>query len=196
MLRAEAVVPMQRALVEQAQRGDLAAFTQLVEAVGPRLNGLANVILRDPEQAQDAVQDALLSAWRDLKALRDPDAFEAWLRRLTVHACYKVGRKDRRRRQVELHVPPTTASVSVPDASAHVADRDWILDALVDLSLEQRAVITLHYYLDLPVSEVAEILDIPYGTAASRLHRGLEAMRNSLHAPPSVVGGPAQEPSA
>jgi RNA polymerase sigma-70 factor, ECF subfamily len=184
---------MQRALVEQAQRGDLESFTQLVEVVGPRLNGIANLILRDPYRAQDAVQDAFLSAWRDLKALRDPDAFEAWLRRLTVRACYKVARKERRRSQVELHVPPDADSTSIPDGSAHVADRDWILEALADLPFDQRVVIALHYYLDLPVAEVANLLDIPYGTAASRLHRGLEAMRGSLHAPTTVVSGPARE---
>ena len=86
---------MQRALVERAQAGDLDAFTQLVKAFAPRLHGVANLILHDPDRAQDAVQEALLMCWRDLRALRNADAFEAWLRRLTVRACYGVARKDR-----------------------------------------------------------------------------------------------------
>jgi RNA polymerase sigma-70 factor (ECF subfamily) len=154
---------MQRALVERAQGGDLDAFTELVKVYAPRLHGVANLILRDIERAQDAVQDALLMGWRDIRALREPDAFEAWLRRLTVRACYGVARKERRRDRVELHVVPDPVSGSTPDASAELADRDW-----------------LYYYLDLPVTEVAEILDIPYGTAASRLHRGLDSMRRSM----------------
>src|SRR5688572_120047 len=92
---------MQRALVERARDGDLEAFSQLVKASSPRLDGVANLILRDSDRAQDAVQDAFLMAWRDLRALRDPDAWDAWLRRLTVRACYKVARNERRRSVVE-----------------------------------------------------------------------------------------------
>ena len=140
--------------------------------------GVATLILRDSELAQDAVQDACLMAWRDLRALRDPDAWDAWLHRLTVRACYKVSRKERRRSVVELHVMPDPPAAD--DPATDVADRDWLGRELGRLDLDQRAVLVLHYYLDQPVSEVAEILDIPYGTAASRLHRGLEALRASL----------------
>ena len=74
---------MQRALVERATDGDIEAFSQLAKASFPRLGGVASLILRDPVRAQDAVQEALFRAWRDLRALRDPDAWDAWLRRLT-----------------------------------------------------------------------------------------------------------------
>jgi RNA polymerase sigma-70 factor (ECF subfamily) len=119
-------------------------------------------------------------AWRDLRALRDPDAWDAWLHRLTVRACYKIARRERRRIRVEVHVIPDHGSAGIPDSSADVAERDWLGRELDRLDVEQRAVLVLHYHLDLPVSEVAEVLDIPYGTAASRLHRGLEAMRTSI----------------
>ena len=66
------------------------------------------------------------------------------------------------------------------DASADVAEREWVLTAIGRLDIDHRVVIALHYYLDLPMRQVAEILDIPFGTAASRLHRGLEAMRRSM----------------
>jgi len=187
---------MQRALVERSQAGDLDAFTQLVKAFAPRLHGVANLILRDSEIAQDAVQDALLMGWRDVRALRNPDAFEAWLRRLTVRACYGVARKERRRNRVELHVMPDPGRSSSPDATAELAERDWLYDVLGRIAIDQRVVIVLHYYLDLPVTEVAEILDIPYGTAASRLHRGLEAMRTSMRVSPVPAPAPAEERSA
>ena len=98
---------MQRDLVEQAKRGDADAFTQLVRASAPRLNGVANLILRDPDRAKDAVQEAFIAAWKDMRALRDPEAWDAWLRRLTVRTCYRHVKRDRRRTEVEVGVIPT-----------------------------------------------------------------------------------------
>ena len=178
---------MDRVLVERAQAGDREAFNQLVKVSIRRLLGVARLILHDSYRAEDAVQDALLLAWRDLRALRDPDAWDAWVRRLTVNACYKAAGKAQRRTQVEAEVTSDPRSAHAPDASAEVADREWVLSAVDRLGIDQRAVIVLHYYLDLPVAEVAEILDIPYGTAASRLHRGLDAMRISMRVEPGAV---------
>ena len=177
-------------------RGDADAFTQLVRAAAPRLNGVANLILRDPDRAKDAVQEAFIAAWKDMRALRDPDAWDAWLRRLTVRTCYRLARKDRRRTEVEVGVIPTYHSVRIPDASADVADREWVVTELGRLDIDQRSVIALHYYLDLPMREVAEILDIPFGTAASRLHRGLENLRNAMREHPAADYPPATERSA
>ena len=190
--RATVVTSMDRSLVERAQSGDRDAFSQLVKASTRRLFGLARLILRDPDRAEDAVQDALLLAWRDLRALRDPDAWDPWVRRLTVNACYKAAGKHQRRTRLEVQVEADPASAQATDPAAHVADREWILSALGRLSMDQRAVIALHYYLDLRVEEVAEILDIPYGTAASRLHRGLDAMRASMRIEP--VAAPDRAP--
>ena len=185
-LSAEAVASMQRDLVEQARDGDVDAFTQLVKVSAPRLHGVANLILRDPDRAKDAVQDALMSAWRDLGALRDADAWDAWLRRLTVRSCYRLANKDRRRTFIEQGVAPVEPSTR-SDASADIAERLWVEDAIRRLDIDQRVVVVLHYYLDLPMREVAEIVDIPFGTAASRLHRGLESLRASLRAEPGAA---------
>ena len=141
------------------------------------------------------LQDALLLAWRDLRALRDPDAWDAWLRRLTVNACYKLAKKERRRSRVELHVTPAPEAIRTHDSTADVAEREWVLAELGRLDIDRRAVIVLHYYLDLPLSEVAQILDIPYGTAASRLNRGLEDMRSSMRAASSAPGLATERPS-
>ena len=173
---------MQRDLVVQARAGDLDAFAQLARASAPRLKGVANLILRDADRAEDAVQDALLLAWRGCRALRDPDAWDAWLRRLTVNACYKAANKERRRSRVELHVSPDASAVRTRDVTADIAEREWVLAELGRLDLDRRVVLVLHYYLDLPLPEVADTLGIPYGTVASRLHRGLDAMRSSMRA--------------
>jgi RNA polymerase sigma factor (sigma-70 family) len=185
--RAGAVASMQRELVERAKRGDADAFTQLVRVSAPRLAGVAGLILRDPDRAKDAVQDALVAAWKDMGALRDPDAWDAWLRRLTVRACYRSAIKERRRMRFEVAVIPAEDSIRLPDASADVADRDWVLAELGRLDIHQRSVIALHYYLDLPMREVAAILGIPFGTAASRLHRGLEVMRTAMREHPAAA---------
>lgn len=94
----------QRWLVEQARRGDHDAFATLAGAAIARLDAAARLILRDPELARDAVQEAFVRAWRDLPGLRDPDRFDAWIHRLTVHACIDAARRRRRRPvEVELH---------------------------------------------------------------------------------------------
>jgi RNA polymerase sigma-70 factor (ECF subfamily) len=118
------------------------------------------------------------------------------LRRLTIRACYGVAKKERRRYRVELHVMPDPVWSSTPDAAAELVERDWLYGMLGRLAIDQRVVVVLHYYLDLPVNEVAEILDIPYGTAASRLHRGLESMRRSMRVEPGAAHSQSAEASS
>ncbi len=165
----------QRGLVEQASRGDHEAFGALVDGSLARLEAAARLILRDSDLARDAVQEALVSAWRNLPGLRDPERFDAWLHRLTVTRCIDMGRR-RRRRVIEVELTPFD-DAPLPDASASVADRDLIDRALHQLEPEQRAVVVLRYYLQLTLPEVAEALGIPLGTAKSRLHRALTQMR-------------------
>ena len=153
----------------------------MAKAAFPRLKGVAYLVLRDADRAEDAVQDALLAAWKGLRALREPDAWDAWLRRLVIRHCYRLAKQERRRTEVELEATPSLTTIGTTNGSADVADREWLLDELARVDIEKRAVIVLHYSLDLPLREVGEILDIPYGTAASRLHRGLELMRGSMH---------------
>ena len=79
---------VQVALVERARAGDEEAFASLARAAGDRLLAIAYRILRDLGLAEDAVQQTLVLAWRELPSLREPDRFDAWLRRLLVNACY------------------------------------------------------------------------------------------------------------
>ena len=171
---------MQRDLVERARRGDHDAFAELAGAAISRLDSAAWLILRDPEQAADAVQNALVRAWRDLPTLRDPDRFDAWLNRLVVRSCIDEARRLRRHRvDVEL----TELAVPAADDGLHaIADRDELERGFVRLEPDMRAVIVLHHYFDLPLPEVAVSLGIPLGTAKSRLHRALRLMRAALDA--------------
>lgn len=173
---------MQRDLVARAQAGDHDAFSVLVRASFPRLLGAAKLILRDQDRAQDAVQEALVLAWRHVRALRDPEAWDAWLHRLTVRACYRLARTHHRRDVVELHVVPDLEPALDTDLSSLVAERDRLSREIGRLPFDQRVVMVMHFYLDLPLTEAAEVLDIPVGTVKSRLHRGLESMREALGA--------------
>jgi RNA polymerase sigma-70 factor (ECF subfamily) len=170
----------QRELVERAQRGDHDAFAELAGGLVARLDAAARLILRDHELARDAVQEGFLQAWKNLPALRDPDRFEAWLRRLVVRSCIDVMRR-RGRRPVEVELLPVDGP-SIVDSTSAVADRELLDVALRRLEPELRAVIVMHYYLGLTLPEVAATLGIPTGTAKSRLNRSLVAMRASIAA--------------
>jgi RNA polymerase sigma-70 factor, ECF subfamily len=167
-------------LVRRAQEGDHGAFTRLTEACDERFHGISFGILRDMELAEDAVQHALLTLWTDLPTLREPAAFEAWSYRLLVRACYAVSRRERRWMPNLLpdeHADPTG------DGGLHaVIDRDQLGRGFRRLPVEQRTIIVLRHYLDLPLERVAEVLDIPLGTVRSRLHRALQALRAALEA--------------
>jgi RNA polymerase sigma factor (sigma-70 family) len=168
----------QAELVERAGRGDQRAFAELVGARIARLDAAARLILRDPELARDAVQDALVGAWRDLPGLRDPDRFDAWIHRITVRSCLMLLRR-RRRRVVEVELTPT-ADIPDHDVGSLIVDRDQVERALKHLDPDWRAVVVVHFFLGLPLPETAEVLGIPLGTVKSRLHRSLAAMRTEL----------------
>jgi RNA polymerase sigma-70 factor (ECF subfamily) len=171
----EAIVD-QRELIDRAKRGDHDAFAELVDGALRRLDAAARLILRDPDLAQDAVQESLIRAWRDLPGLRDPDRFDAWLHRLTVNSCLDLVRR-RRRRPIEVELSPID-STNVPDHSIAFAERELLDAALARLDPGHRAVVALHYLLGMPLHEVAAALGIPQGTARSRLHYALTTMRS------------------
>jgi RNA polymerase sigma-70 factor (ECF subfamily) len=171
---------LHRALVDRATHGDSEAFDELARQVGDRCMAIAFRILRDVDQADDAVQSALIAAWRDLRQLRDPDRFEPWLHRILVHECYAEARR-RRRWSANLRVlaQPDTDD---PAEILTVNDRDQIDRAFRRLTLEQRAVLVFHHYVGLTAEQVADRLDIPVGTAKSRIHHATAALRASIDA--------------
>ena len=170
---------MQTELVERARRGDREAFSVLAGHAVDRLYGIARLILRDTELAEDATQDALVRAWRDLPTLRDVERFDAWLYRLIVRACADIGR-NRRRWRAEVTLLQVEPAES--DRTSELADRDQLERGLARLSDAQRTILTLAYYLGLSLRETADALDIPVGTAKSRLHYAIEALRAAIAA--------------
>jgi RNA polymerase sigma-70 factor (ECF subfamily) len=167
--------------VIRARDGDHEAFAALAAGSIDRLYRVARMVLRDPAFAEDVVQDTLLEAWRSLPGLRDPDRFDAWLHRLLVRGCIRVGRRRRRDetgqvRLIEMDAPTTG------DGQRGLALRDQVEQGLRRLAPDQRVLLVLHFYLDLPEAEIAELVGIPVGTVKSRLHRASQQMRAALEA--------------
>ena len=172
---------MDTGLVERAQRGDREAFGLLAVPLGDRLFAVANRILRDDELAADATQRALVSIWRDLPQLRDLARFDAWSYRVLVRACY-AERRNERRWSPALRVLPAQTLNDAVDGFQVVIDRDQMERAARRLSIDHRAVVVLHFYLDLPVAEISALLDIPTGTVRSRLRYAMKGLRAALDA--------------
>ncbi len=182
---------MRHQVIEEARHGDRRAFETLVADVVDRLYGAAVLILHDRTTAEDAVQEALIRMWHDLPKLRDPERFDPWLHRLLVRACLYTARRSR-------SPSVTMGDRVVPDdgfnLEADVADRDLVLRGMRRLSVRERGVLVLRYYLDLSVPQMADALRVPVGTAKSRLHHAQRAMRAALDADQravSIEGEPA-----
>ena len=171
---------MDRELVLSAQHGDHEAFAVLARSNADWLFAVAHRMLRDFGQTEDAVQQTLEIAWRELPQLRDPDRLEAWLRRLLVRVCYAESRRSRR---WDANVRALSADEPAgADDQLSLADRDQLERGFRRLSPEQRAILVLHHYLGLAQVEIADALGIPAGTARSRLHYAHRAMRAALEA--------------
>jgi RNA polymerase sigma-70 factor (ECF subfamily) len=171
--------PVQRDVIEAARGGDHKAFEVLATAAGDRLFGIATLILRDRQRAEDAVQEALVHAWRELPGLRDLDRFDAWLYRLIVNACADQGRHQRR---WSTEVRMIRSEPTTQDGTASLADRDQLERGFRRLKPDQQTVVVLHFYVGLPIPEIAETLGIPAGTVKSRLHYATAALRAALEA--------------
>ena len=171
---------MDRELVTRAQQGDTEAFTRLADGLSSPFLAVARRILRDVDVAEDATQQALLTVWQRLPQLRDPDKFEAWSYRLLVRACYSEGRRVR---HWEPAIPMTESDKPVgQDVTGSVIDRDQLERAFLRLSLDHRTVVVLRHYRHFSLDEIANALDIPVGTVASRLHYALTTMRSAIEA--------------
>jgi RNA polymerase sigma-70 factor (ECF subfamily) len=166
-------------VVDRAMHGDHDAFALLIAGSANRLYSLATLILRDTDLAEDAAQEAIVRAWRELSRLRDPEKFDGWLRRLTVNACFDEARRIRRRAEVSL---VRVENRGTTDPSGQVVEHDRVERAFRRLPFDQRTVLVLQHHLALSHAEIAESLEIPIGTVKSRIRYAVAALRASLDA--------------
>jgi RNA polymerase sigma-70 factor (ECF subfamily) len=181
-----------RSLVERARHGDRDAYERLARSSADRLYAIAYQITRDADHADDALQQALVAMWRDLPSLRDVDRFEGWTYRLVTRASLQELRRRRGRAYVALSIEDGPAGLG--DMASEVAIRDQVQRALGVLSADHRAVIVLRHFVGLPIEEIGEVLTIPAGTVASRLHHAMRLLRAAIEAgdrTPAIGGQPA-----
>ena len=176
-------------LIERARDGDRSAFGVLVTTSIARLDAAARLIVRDPDLARDAVQEALIGAWRDLPTLREPEHFDAWLHRLTVNRCLDLLRR-RRRRVTEVVLSPIHEPAQADEAGS-IIDREQLDLALARLTPDLRAVVVLRFYVGMSMDEIARTLSVPAGTVRSRLHRAMGLLRTMLLIDEQDVGAMA-----
>ncbi len=162
---------------ENADRA--AAFSELAEHHLADSYQLAALILGDRADAEDATHDAFVAAWKSWGSLRDPARFEAWFGRILVNVCRDRLRRSRRHGVTDLS-DELLASPAKGDIAAAAADRDAVGRGLARLDPDQRIVLVLRYYRDLPVEEIAARVGVPAGTVKSRLHYALRDLGVAL----------------
>ena len=174
-LQEPAVESVRAATPETALRE--AAFRRLVDEHLHRAYRLAAAILHDQTEAQDAVHDAFVTAWRRYDSLRDPARLEAWFDRIVVNTC-----RDRMRHARRLQVRDISAGPEIvtADTTASVPDEVVIGRALRRLKPDDRIVLALRFYRDMKVDDIAAAMGTRPRAATSRLHRALERLRRIL----------------
>lgn len=165
--------------MRRAQGGDHAAFEQLASTFASRLFATASLILRDSDGAKDVVQETFIDVWRNLPGLRNPELFEAWVRRILVRRCYRALR-DRQWRRIEVQVDEIDSPVVSHEAA--IGEWDYLERAFKRLTPDQRTVLVLHHRQGLQLAETADALGIPVGTVKSRVNRATVALRAALEA--------------
>jgi RNA polymerase sigma factor (sigma-70 family) len=170
---------LDRSTIDRARNGDRDAFESIVRARMDAVYRLAIAILGDEADARDAAQETFVAAWRQIGRMRNADRLDAWLQRIAVNASRQAIRSSRRRRVREI---PSSSVVALADVAQEAPRSDAaILDgALAMLPVDQRAILVLHHLDGRPLSEIATILDVPVGTAKSRLFAARQALAEAI----------------
>lgn len=172
---------LEPSLVARARAGDVDAFDELVRERADRVVRLAMAIVADETEARDVAQEAFITAWRQLVHLRDPDRFDAWLIRIVVSKARMALRSRRRRRIREIPAAELpTAVVDGRSMGTDDGDARRLRDALGALDPDRRAILALHHLEGWSVAEIAANLEIPVGTAKSRLFAARQALERAL----------------
>jgi RNA polymerase sigma-70 factor (ECF subfamily) len=153
-----------------------AEFAGRLESELPMGYRLAGYLMADAAEAQDAVQEASVRAWRGWPALREKDSFHAWFSQILVNVCRTKLRQRSRRRTTDID----EVDVEAVDPFKAALARDTIGRALTVLSDELRMVVVLRYWGDLSLAEIADRLNIPIGTVKSRHHAALQSLRRRV----------------
>lgn len=176
----------ERGLAERARHGDERAFAELVGRCAPSAQRVATIVLGTLDGADDVVQDATIRSWRAITGLDPQRGFRSWYLRAVANTARNDRRSRGRRARLALRAVPDTNPAD-PEATVVTSEeRRVVLHALNRLDAADRLIIALRYFEDLPVSEVAHVLDCPEGTVKSRLSRAMTRLRAELPARENV----------
>lgn len=187
-----------RGLIARASRGDVDAFSKLVRAYSGLVNRVALRMLGS-EEAQDASQEVWVRVWANIKGFRGDSAFGTWLHRITVNTCLRFRQKESRREEREVgeevsYLPESPGGDADPETAALNSERRGeIRVALRGVRAEHRAALVLRHMEGLSYAEIAEVLDVPNGTAKGWASRGRAAMLVALAQEGRVSGREEQE---
>jgi RNA polymerase sigma-70 factor, ECF subfamily len=175
-----------RALVARASRGDVEAFTKLVKAHSSLVYRVSLRMLGS-DAAEDASQEVWVRVWRNIKTFRGDSAFSTWLYRITVNTCLSMRQRESRREELEYsgdempYLPEPSGGDADPETSVLSAERrEEIEAALGHVRAEHRAALVLRHMEGLSYAEIAEVLEVPDGTAKGWVSRGRAAMLIAL----------------
>lgn len=161
--------------IKLARKGDNEAFIRLIRAVEINLYTVARSIVKQDEDCADAIQETILKAWKAIPALKEPIYFKTWLFRILINECNQIHRRYKRT------VPSDEPAVQ--SSSVDVYENFDLHEAVNHLEDTLKLVITLHYYEDMPLKQIAELLGTPEGTIKSRLHRARLLLAERLQGP-------------
>jgi RNA polymerase sigma factor (sigma-70 family) len=167
--------------VEALRRGEPAVLAELLEQHGTEIQGVAYLILRDRQAAEDVLMDTLIAALDRGSALREGDALRSWLLRIATNLA--LGKRRRDRRVTWLRILPDSPASEVDDT-----DRLVLLAGLDALPGRSRAAVVLHYYADLPVAQVAAVMGTSQNTVKTQLRTALGRLRADLATTRSTTG--------
>lgn len=156
----------------RAKRGNHDAFVRIIKACEPSMYRLAKTYLKTDSECADALQETILKAFQSIGTLREPQYFKTWLLRILINEC---NRMLKHRSQV---IP--IAEIVDRGSYSHDPKPNGLNDAVHALEEELRIVVTLFYMEDLPLKEIATLLDLPEGTIKSRLFRAREKLSRYL----------------
>jgi RNA polymerase sigma factor (sigma-70 family) len=157
--------------VHMACSGDRDAFARLIRVMQNEMYGMARSLLHQDEDCADAIQEAILKAYSSIHRLREPAYFRTWMFRILIHECQQLHRKRK----------STFSSDSLLNHRVESVQTDLDLQAAVDrLDEPLRTLVKLHYYVDLPLAQISEMLEVSEGTLKSRLHRARRQLASWL----------------
>lgn len=171
--------------IQRAQRGDQGAFEELVRLYEKRVYALTVRMCPTPSLAEEAAQEAFVSAWQGLAFFRGESSFSTWLYRLASNACVDLLRKERRHQGPSLDDGVTGQALPDPAPTPQEAAegrelREMIESGLRALTAEYRAVLVLREIQQLSYEEIAAVLELDLGTVKSRISRGRRQLREYL----------------